>query len=537
MKTLRMLVPVLVLLGSATAAFATAEMATFAPSDSKAFIETVDGAGLRQMLLESKFWAALEGTQAFKDWRASQKCAEMEERIERLLAGLQMPRDEAIRTYFGGRSAVALLPSADEKKPDGVLITEATNAMAQRLTKALGAMEIKRYRDVAIWEIRKDNRTDRMAFAGGIVAVTGASDDALERMVDVMVGGGSSLGAQGDFVKAVEGLPSGWRARAYAARAKPHEGPGAVAMYPQEKGHVHFEWRLVGGSGDISMTRPAVLTAPAALPDRSVAAIASVFYPRAVWDHVKTKCAAEGDAGAQKVQRAEMFVRGFFPGQTMDSITGAFGPEAAVSLVKGDSAGAPGLVGLVRIASGGRPVAQSFRDGLAAKAMLLAALANNKDQPGDRPRINVREEAYGATPILVVEAPAILQPILGDWAKDVALTVAVTDNWLVAGTSLSGIKATLDAARGNGASLAAAMKQAGDPAPAEPVTRWGVIQPASGADICLALAERLAGKQRVDQAKKMLNLAELLKLVKRLTWQRTDEPTVVRGRADLQAVE
>jgi hypothetical protein len=99
MKTLRMLVPMLVLLGSATAAFATAEMATFAPSDSKAFIETVDAAGLRQMLLESKFWGALEGTQALKDWRASEKYAAMEARIGHgpVLGGHQLVPDGAGR--------------------------------------------------------------------------------------------------------------------------------------------------------------------------------------------------------------------------------------------------------------------------------------------------------------------------------------------------------------------------------------------------------------------------------------------------------
>jgi hypothetical protein len=33
------------------------------------------------------------------------------------------------------------------------------------------------------------------------------------------------------------------------------------------------------------------------------------------------------------------------------------------------------------------------------------------------------------------------------------------------------------------------------------------------------------------------NFAELLTLVKRFLWQRTDEPEVIRGTADIQAID
>jgi len=105
----------------------------------------------------------------------------------------------------------------------------------------------------------------------------------------------------------------------------------------------------------------------------------------------------------------------------------------------------------------------------------------------------------------------------------------VTDTWLVAGTTTASVKKSLDAMSGGGESLAAEMQEAGDPVPSEPVTRWGVLRPAQGADVLLDWAERLAGRERIEQAKKMINLAEVMRLVERFTWQRTDEPTVIRG--------
>jgi ABC-type taurine transport system ATPase subunit len=165
--------------------------------------------------------------------------------------------------------------------------------------------------------------------------------------------------------------------------------------------------------------------------------------------------------------------------------------------------------------------------------MILASLGDPKKE--GQPKLNVREEGYNNASILVIEAPGVLEKVLGDWAKDVALTVAVTDQWLVVGTSVSGIKQTLNTAGGNGTNLATAMKQQGETVPAGPVTRWGVICPSSGADIVLAFAEKLAGRERVEQAKKLINLVELLKLVKRFSWERTDGEDLVRGRADIQA--
>jgi len=151
--------------------------------------------------------------------------------------------------------------------------------------------------------------------------------------------------------------------------------------------------------------------------------------------------------------------------------------------------------------------------------------------------VNVREETYNNASMLIVEAPEVLTKMLGNWAKDVALTVAVSDDWLIVGTTPSGVKRTIDTAAGNGPSLADTMKAAGERVPAEPVTRWGVLRPAEGADIVLAWGEKLLGRQRLEQAKRLTNLAELMDLVKRVLWQRTDEPEVIRGTADVQVVE
>jgi len=218
----------------------------------------------------------------------------------------------------------------------------------------------------------------------------------------------------------------------------------------------------------------------------------------------------------------------------MEGVLAAFGPEAAAAVLKGESGGAPGLLGMVKLTAGGGPVAKAFKDGLASKAMLLAALSQNNEKG---PKLNVREEAYGQAQLLIVEAPEALEKLLGEWAKDIGLTVAVTDQWLIVGTTPAGVKATLDVAAGKGNSLAAGLAKDGEMVPTAKVTRWGVIAPASGADIVLSIAEKLAGKERVDQARKATNLAELLKLVKYFLWQRTDAADVVSGTADIQAID
>jgi len=64
-----------------------------------------------------------------------------------------------------------------------------------------------------------------------------------------------------------------------------------------------------------------------------------------------------------------------------------------------------------------------------------------------------------------------------------------------------------------------------------------VLRPAEGAAIVLDWAEKLLGRERVEQARRLTNLAELMNLVKHVLWQRTDEPEVVRGAADVQAVK
>ena len=537
MRTARTLMTAIALLGALTACARaeSVEMADLAPANAKILIEMVDAAGLRQMLLESKFWAALEETEAFGRWRTSERYAEAQKRIDLLLAELDMSRAEALETYLGGRSALVLLPSG-EKKPYGVFLTETTNEMAEKLAAAVGGQKVDRHQGVAIWEVVKDNRVDRMAWADGVLLISGTRGDELEQVLDVVAGNGPSLGAQGEFRQATKGLRPGWRTRVYAAEAKPRRSPGALAMYPEGDSRVHFEWQIVGGPDDISLTHPTVLTGPQSLPETAVAAVATAFYPKAIWEKAQAKVADQPD-GLEKIGKAEMFIRGWFPGHSMASITDGFGPEAAAALVKGDAGGAPGLVGMVRLTSTGGPVAQAFKNGLAAKAMILGALSQNQQDPEKRVNLTVREEAYGDASLLIIEAPQVLEKVLGDWAKDIGLTVAVTNDWLILGTTPAGVKKTIDAASGNGASLAADLTQAGEEMPAEPATRWGVIRPASGADIVLAWAEKLAGKERVEKAKKAVNLAELMKLVTRMIWQRTDEPEVIRGTADIQAIE
>jgi len=352
-------------------------------------------------------------------------------------------------------------------------------------------------------------------------------------VLDVVVGGGASLGSEGHFAKAVADLPEDWRVRAFAAKTPPRQSPGAVAMYPQANGRVHFEWRIVSGAGDISISRPQTLTGPASLPDSAVAAVATVLHPGAIWKKAQQKMMEHAD-GEQRLNKAKMFVRGWFPGHSMESIVGAFGPEAAAAILKGEDGDAPGLLAMARLTTSGKPVAHAFKDGLAAKAMILGALGQKDKKPVI---VNVREETYGNASLVIIEAPDALRRMLGDWADDIGLTIAVADKWIIAGTTPSGVKRAIDTAADGGATLAKAMTDAGEKVPSEPVTQWGVVRPAAGADIVLAWAEKLLGRERVEQAEKMTNLAELMHLMKRVLWQSTDEPEVIRGTADVQAVE
>ena len=56
MRTLKVAILALVLAGLAATAQAGTDMAALAPADAQAILVTVDAAGLRQMLMESKFW-------------------------------------------------------------------------------------------------------------------------------------------------------------------------------------------------------------------------------------------------------------------------------------------------------------------------------------------------------------------------------------------------------------------------------------------------------------------------------------------------
>lgn len=529
-------VAVAVLLASlaAAAGAATFEMPNYAPADAKAVIEAANVAGLRQTLMESKFWDALQDTAAFQEWRASGRYAEMQERIDQFLANLGMSKDEALKTYLGGRAAVILLAPAEGKKPDGVLLLETPGTMAEKFIQAAGGQEVGAHRKIVIWEVAKGSRTDRLAYAGGVLAMTNARGDALERVLDVIASGGGSLGSEAAFKAAAGGLPAGWSVRAYAAKVPPRKGPGAVAVYPQEAGAVHIEWHLTGEDTLAGVGNPVVLTSPAALPDSTVAAVATALHPAELYTFLKAKAAEKG--AADKVRQAEMFLLGLFPGQSIEAVLAGFGPEAGLGLVKSDGDGAPGLLGLVRLTATGGPVAKAFKDGLAAKAMILAALAQGRQDEG-KPKFNldVHEETYGDTRILTIKAPAALAIALGDWADDVALTVAVTDDWLMVGTTLASVKASLDAAVGKRASLVGALAKDGVRVPVAPATRWGVIEPARGSDIVFDVAEKVAGKERVEQARKLTNLAELLKLVKRIVWQRVDDAEAIHGSADVEA--
>jgi len=508
-------------------------MADRAPAQSVAVLEIENAAALRQDVLASPFWKALQNTEAVRQWKASEKYAEGQQRLEEFLERLEMDEDAAIETYLGGRSALVLLDSGDRKKPYGVFMTEVARADAERLIKAVGAHEVGRRGDVPIWEVRKENHLDRMAYAGGVLMLTRPRADELQQVLDAATGQEAALGAEGHFHKAVDALPDGWRIRAYAAQVPPRKTPGAVALYPQGDDRVHAEWRIVSGAGDVGPNRPVVLHGADCLPDAAVAAVTTCFHPKAIWEQVQAKMADRAD-GEEKIRRAKMFVRGWFPGHPMDGIVSAFGPEAAGALVKGEDGSAPGLVGMVRLTASGRPVAHAFKDGLAAKAMMFGALGQKREKPII---VNVREETYHNASMLIIEAPEVLQKFLGDWARDVALTVAIADDWMIVGTTPAGVKRTIDTAAGNGRSLADAMKDAGERVPDEPVTRWGVVRPAEGSDIVLAWAEKLLGRQRIEQAERLTNLAEVMDLVKRFVWQRTDEPEVIRGTADVQVVD
>ena len=533
MKALGILFSALALLGTAGAlGAATVEMANLAPADAKAIVETVDAANLRQTLLESKFWAALQETEGAIEWRASDRYAQMQQRLDQFLGNLKMSKKEALTTYLSGRTGVILLDSG-EKKPWGVIVTECTAENAKRLIDASGGVEAGKRGDVTIYEVQKENRVDRLAAAGDVFLATSATGDALERVLDVIARIAPPLADDKGYNEAVANLPENWRIRAYAAKTPPHKNPGAVAMYVEGASRLHFEWRIVGDQADLAaINAPVPLTAPSVLPAQAVAAVASSFHPAAIWEIVKTKVAEQGDAAVEKLRRAEMFIRGWFPGQTMEQITAGFGPEGALALLEGDGNAAPSILGMARLADKDGTAAKSFKNGLAAKAMLLAALS---DQNPDTPKLNVREEVYRNAQLLIIEAPGVLEKIAGDWAKDIALTVAVTDKWLIVGTAPAGVRATLDTAADGKGSLAASLTAAGEKVPTTLATRWGVVQPASGADILLSMIEKFAGKATVDQARKATNLAEVMKLVKRFVWTRVDEPNVIRGEADVQA--
>jgi hypothetical protein len=537
MRILKTLTAVVLMTAVATvAAAATGEMTSYVPNDAKGVVETVNAAGLRADLLDSAFWAGLEQTPGFKEWRASEKYKEMRDRLDKFLANLDMPQDEAVKAYLGGRTVVAMLPAGGDK-PRGVILTETTTENANKLIKACGGVEEKKYRDVPIYQVVCENKTDRMAYTDGLLIVSDSSGDQIEKVLDVKLGSAPALAADGNFIKATapDGLAAGWRVRAYGAQVPPRKGPGAATLYPKGNGRVHFEWQLVGGESLFALSAPVDMQAPKILPSNAVAAVSTAAHLTELWDFAKTKVAGQSAKAQQKLLQFEMFWRGMFPGQTMDAITAAFGPEAAAAILKGEGEGAaPGAIVAIRLAQSGKTMADNFRQGLAAKAMLVASLtANNPDAP----QITVTEEAYGDAQLLVVEAPKLLDKFFGDWAKDAAITVAVTNDWLIVGTTPSGVKRTLDTIAGKAKSLGAALTEAGETVPTKPATRWGVILPQGVSDILIGWAEKLAGKQGAEKIKKMTNLAEAMKLLKYVGFLRTDTEAAIQGQADIQAIQ
>lgn len=514
-----------VMLAAAGVAAQVPEMADLAPSDAHALVEVRDGADLRAVLLESRFWRALEMTEAFGRHRGSERHRRSEARIAELLDRLAMAEDEALRTYLGGRAALVILEPG--KPPAGVLITETPEEDAVRLAEAVGAREAGHYGGVPLWEVYKENRVDRLAVAGDLLLVSGSESDALERVLDVVVGDATSLAEEGLFAAAVGDLPAGWRVRAWSVEAKPYGQPAAAALYPGEYGLLRMEWRLTGAPPEPMVSEPVLLQTPALLPPNTVVALATAFHAEAGWAVARDR--ADELPQAQKgVRWIEKAVRFWFPDQSVESVAAAFGPEAALALLRNPEEGPPTLVGMVAIRDGGRPVADAFRSGLRQKAMGLALLTEGHE---DAPKIDVYEEVVGEGRMLVVEGSGVLlRKAAGDWADEMALTVGVTDEWLIVGTAPAAVRTILERA------AAPVLVEGIGGAPLEPVTRWGYLAPSEGSDTVLKLATRMAGREQIEKADKMINLAEIMTLVQRMSWVRMDAPGMVRGRAEIQAI-
>ncbi len=504
------------------------EMATLAPADAHALIEVRNGAGLRAMLLESPFWRALQVTEAYGRHLGSARHRESEARIDALLERLDMTEDEALRTYLGSRSALVITEPG--KPPMGVLLTETSKADAVKLVETLGAREAGTYRDVPTWEVWKEDRVDRLAVAGDLLLVSGSDSDALERVLDVVAGEAPSLADQNAFGEAVGDLPTGWRVRAWTVEGQPYGAPAAGALYPDRDGRLYAEWRLTGAPVEPIVNAPVALRSPGLLPPNTVVAVATALHAEDGWTVAKDRAAAVPEMPRAKkgVRWIEGAVRLWFPEQSVEEVAAAFGPEAGLALLRNPEEGPPTLVGMVALREGGRPVADAFRSSLRRKAMGLALLTEGHP---DAPKLDVYEEAVGQARMLVVEGSGVLlKKALGDWADEVALTVAVTDEWLIVGTAPSGVRAILE--RAEGLVVASAL----GPAPVDAVTRWGYVAPSEGSDTVLKLASRMAGRDQLEKADRMLNLAELMTLVQGLTWARTDGAGVVRGRAEVQAI-
>jgi hypothetical protein len=511
------------------------EMASFVPADARALVEVTDFAGFRETVLDSKLWAVLRNTEGFKAWTTGGAYATMQARADQLAARLKMTREEALRTYLGGRTAIAMLTSDVHGAMHTVVLTETSPELAQRLIEAVGATKAAGYRDPAItvYEVvTSKDHTDQMAYVGGVLIFTGAPRGVLDRVLDTATGRTPALAAQDAYKSALADLPKDWRVRAWAAEAPSTGQPGAATL-TMTAGGLHVEWRsqTVGVLG-AAANQPAVLTGLKVLPDHALGAIVTVYRPAELW--VAAAPAKSGD-NAVPMLRNEQFIRGWFPGQTMEAITAAFGPEAAAAVIPADAPGAaPGMVALLRITPAGAPVAKSLRDGLEAKAMLLASMAARSKEKS-APRISVRTETYGPAEMVIVEAPEALQKLLGNWATGSGLVVAVTDEWLIGGTSEAAVKAVVDTIAGKRPNLAAALQKAGASLPTGQVTRWGMLEPSRGANLLLDMATQFADRAQVDRLTKAANLAEIMRLVRRVTWQRIDGPTATRGSLDILA--
>ncbi len=501
------------------------DLAEIVPADAVVFAEAIDLAGLRQDVLGSAFWRHLRDTAAFARREASEKGQARRARFDDLLVALDMNAGEAMAAYFGGRAALVVLAGEGEH---GVVITEVAEDAAQRLAEAVGAAPISPYRGARLWEVADERKVDRMAWTDGLLLVGKAASPALDRVLDTLAGAGPALASEAAFAEAVGELPAGWRVRAWTTDAKPYGLPGAAALYKAPGGTLRLLWQ--SDRGDAPAPPAVNLLTPAWLPPEALAAAAVAVDGQALWQQFLARAGAT-EGGEVRIRKVERLLQAFFPGYRVADVAAAFGPEAAVALTPGVGDGRPALVAVVALREGGRPVAEAFRSGLVAKAMLLGALTAEKE---GGPVIDVAQETVAGCPVTTIRGSLEKLPgPLAVWAAESGITMGVTDGALVVGTSPESVRAAVAAAVEGTGGLAAALASESVVVPNLPAAGWGVLEPARGADAILALAGRFIEHGPLEASDKLLDLSEVLRLVERITWRRTDGPVYMRGEAEI----